>query len=223
MHKNKKLIGIIAILLILGAVFGTLYYRDKKSFEGVSSSEEIFVEEKKDESKKVDSKEDSSEEKIELKDKSLAVHIDGEIKNPGVYKLQADSILEDLVKTAGGFTNSADTLSVNLAELLKDNQKIIIPKELSKKEKEELLKSNGNSIETKGATPQNSNSEDKKININTATAEELDALPGVGPSRANDIIAYRDSNEGFSSLEDLKNVSGIGDKTFEKLKDSICN
>lgn len=219
MHKNKKLIGIIAILLILGAVFGTLYYRDKKSFERGSSSEKIFVEEKKSESSKVS----SNGEKIELKDKSLAVHIDGEIKNPGVYKLQADSILEDLVKTAGGFTNSADTLSVNLAELLKDNQKIIIPKELSKKEKEELLKSNGNSIENNGAAPQNSSSKDKKININTATAEELDALPGVGPSRANDIIAYRDSNGGFSSLEDLKNVSGIGDKTFEKLKDSICN
>lgn len=223
MYKNKKLIGIITILLIIVAIFGTLYYRDKKSFEGGKSNEQIFVEEKKDENDKVDFNEESIEGKIELKDKSIAVHIDGEIKKPGVYKLQAESILEDLVKSAGGFTKSADTLSVNLAELLKDNQKIIIPKELSKKEKEELLKSNGNSIETKGATPQNSNSEDKKININTATAEELDTLPGVGPSRANDIIAYRDSNGGFSSVEDLKNVSGIGDKTFEKLKDSICN
>lgn len=222
MRKDRKIIGIICILLMIGIVFGILYYRDKKENDFKKKEGDIFVQEESDLEKEI--------EKIPLKNKDIRVHIDGEINKPGVYTLEEESILDDLVKLAGGLTKEADAASINLAELLQDNGKVVIPKILTEEEKEQLSKNalvennshNNLNNESIKINKQTSSDKNGKVNINTASLSELDEIPGIGPATANKIISYREENGGFKSLEDLKNVDRIGDKTFEKLKEFIC-
>lgn len=141
------------------------------------------------------------------KPKEIYVHIDGEVVNPGLYKLTTEDRVNDLLIIAGGATDKASLKDINLAKKLEDEMKIYIPS------KEDNLTN-----EVSGQS-ENSNSSGK-INLNTASKDELKTLPGIGDTRADEIIRYRE-NTGFSKVEDIKNISGIGDKTYEKLKDLI--
>ncbi|MCX7694397.1 MAG: helix-hairpin-helix domain-containing protein [Caloramator sp.] len=138
--------------------------------------------------------------------KEIQVYICGEIKKPGVYKISDDKRIIDLVYMAGGFTENANLEAINLATKLKDEDYIKIPSK--KKNKED-----------KGDVDFKEYSD--KININTATLEELKKLPRIGDALAKRIIEYRNKNGPFKRIEDLKNVSGIGDKMFENIKDMI--
>lgn len=138
--------------------------------------------------------------------KEIQVYICGEIKKPGVYKISDDKRIIDLVYMAGGFTENANLEAVNLATKLKDEDYIKIPsKKINKEDKGE--------VDFKEYSD--------KININTATLEELKKLPRIGDALAKRIIEYRNKNGPFKRIEDLKNVSGIGDKMFENIKDMI--
>lgn len=152
------------------------------------------------------SKNDSNEFTVYKSDNSqphtIKVYICGEVKNPGVYKIESDKRIVDLVEMAGGITENADINNINLALKLKDEDYIKIPSK------------NLNNI--------NNNQSDTKININTATVEELKKLPRVGDAIAKRIIEYREKYGRFKRIEDIKNVSGIGDKMFENIKDLIC-
>lgn len=141
------------------------------------------------------------------KQKEIYVHIDGEVVNPGLYKLTTEDRVNDLLIIAGGATDKASLKDINLAKKLEDEMKIYIPS------KEENLTN-----EVHGQSEVSSST--GKINLNTANKDELKTLPGIGDSRADEIIRYRE-NTGFSKVEDIKNISGIGDKTYEKLKDLI--
>lgn len=143
------------------------------------------------------------------------VYVLGEVKKPGVYKVVAGTRLYVVIDMAGGLTDKASRSAVNLAEEVHDGQQINI---LSKKQAKKLAKS-----EKSSATPgESGNSGDSsQININTATADELTKLQGIGEARAAAIIDYRTKNGGFKSIEDIKNVSGIGDATFNNIKSSI--
>lgn len=141
------------------------------------------------------------------KPKEIYVHIDGEVVNPGLYKLTTEDRVNDLLIIAGGATDKASLKDINLAKKLEDEMKIYIPS------KEDNLTN-----EVSGQS-ENSNSSGK-INLNSASKDELKTLPGIGDTRADEIIRYRE-NTGFSKVEDIKNISGIGDKTYEKLKDLI--
>lgn len=141
------------------------------------------------------------------KQKEIYVHIDGEVVNPGLYKLTTEDRVNDLLIIAGGATDKASLKGINLAKKLEDEMKIYIPS------KEENLTN-----EVHGQSEVSSST--GKINLNTANKDELKTLPGIGDSRADEIIRYRE-NTGFSKVEDIKNISGIGDKTYEKLKDLI--
>ncbi len=135
----------------------------------------------------------------------LVVDIAGQVVNPAVYILPAGSRLYEAIEMAGGLTEAADTRNTNLAEFVLDSSKIYIP---SEKELElEVTKA----LEEKSGL----------ININTADSSQLQRLTGVGPSTAEKIINYRKEYGGFKTIEDIKNVSGIGEKTFEKLKNLI--
>lgn len=143
---------------------------------------------------------------------TIQVYICGEVKKSGVYKLKKDARLVDLIQTAGGFTKDADVEGVNLAIKLKDEDYIKIPSK--------NLSNLGDTVSNKNNVVLNK-SESKKININTATKEELKTLPRIGEALAQRIIDYRDKNGGFKSIDDIKKVKGIGEKMFENIKDLI--
>lgn len=141
----------------------------------------------------------------------ITVDVEGAVAGPGLRKLPEGSLVEEGIAAAGGLTEAADAAriakEVNRAEKLKDGQKLYVPI------KGEVSASAGQSGQA-GPTSE-------KINLNTATAEELDKLPGVGPSTAQKIIQYREQNGPFGAPEELKNVPGIGDAKYAQLQDQI--
>ena len=145
--------------------------------------------------------------------------IGGAVNAPMLVELPEGSRVEDAIIAAGGLAEDADLSSINRAEFLEDGEKIYIPA---------LVKdANGDVISSEELTSQGAafsvagSSANGKVNINTADSTTLQTLNGVGPATAQKIIDYRTSNGRFIEAEDLKNVSGIGDKTYEKLKDFI--
>ncbi|SKA94712.1 competence protein ComEA [Caloramator quimbayensis] len=147
----------------------------------------------------------SKEENIEKMD-DIKVYITGEVKKPGVYSLKNGDRAEKAVELAGGFTERADKNSINLAMKLKDEDYI----------KVESTQSSSSSIQTNIQINLSN-----KININTADKEQLKTLPRIGDSLAERIIDFRNKNGPFKRIEDIKKVSGIGDKMFENIKDKI--
>ncbi len=142
----------------------------------------------------------------------IKVHVAGAVQNPGIISIEEGSRLVDAIEKAGGFTEDADTSNLNFAYVIQDGEKIYIYNEDEAKE-----------IEEKGIAIDDSNVETKeqKVNVNTATKEELETIPGIGPALAERIIEYRNKNGKFKSVEELKNVSGIGDKKFENIKEKV--
>lgn len=143
----------------------------------------------------------------------VTIDIAGEVINPGVYQLSAESRINDALVMAGGLGAKADRdwveKNLNKAERLVDGQKIYIPNQV------ESIKLKVESKDVLGV------SQSKIVRINTAKIEQLDTLSGVGPAIAQRIIDYRTQNGGFKNVEELKLVSGIGDKLFEKIKDEV--
>lgn len=146
---------------------------------------------------------------------TIMIDIKGEIKKPGVYQSNKEERVMDVINRAGGLTEKADESQVNFAAHVQDEMIIFIP---AKGQVSPIPSQNpsGGITSANGAGPKSN-----KINLNTADENELQNLPGIGPSKATAIVAFRNENGPFQSIEDLKKISGIGDKTFEKLKDSI--
>ena len=151
----------------------------------------------------------------------IAVHVIGAVPRPGLYEFAEGARIQDAIDAAGGLLASASVDTINLAALLEDGQQLDIPYKAG----EEPTTSNSNddtSLELPGATEESSaGSSQDLININTASVEELDSLPGIGPTIAQRIIDYRDENGPFQTIEDILNVSGVGPSTFDQIKDLI--
>lgn len=146
----------------------------------------------------------------------IKVHIIGEINAPGLYELEENSRINDLIILAGGQTEKADLNKVNLAYELSDGEKIYIPS-ISDNVSTYIYNDAGENVSEQSTTFPTTG----KININKAKLEDLETISGVGPSLAQKILNYRDSNGKFKSIEDLKNVSGIGEKKYESIKEYI--
>ena len=146
---------------------------------------------------------------IETQPQKIKVYVTGEVKHPDVYELDENSIVKDAIALAGGANENADLISINLAKKLSDGEEVIVP---AKGSISNVPTSNPN-----GTTIPNIG----KININTATKEQLMTLPGIGEVKAQAIIDYRTKNGPFKSIHDIVNVSGIGEKTFEKIENLI--
>lgn len=140
----------------------------------------------------------------------IYVHVSGAVKNPGVYSLSESSRVHDAIELAGGITEEAVIDALNLARIIQDGEHIIVPDKTSIENQPDML-NEGDSVRQEGA----------KININTADQSTLQQLPGIGEATAMKIIAHRESNGIFKSPEDLKKVSGIGDKKYEALAELI--
>ena len=150
---------------------------------------------------------------------SIYCDISGEVINPGVYTLTKGDRLDTLIKLAGGLTDEADIDLINRARILSDGEKVFIPKLGSEDFDKETGLPNGypKNEPTVDNSSSNSNNKADLVNINTASQDELETIPGIGPVTAEKIISYRESFGPFDSVEDLINVSGIGTKTVKKI------
>ena len=136
----------------------------------------------------------------------VCVYVCGNVVNPGVYELSGDRRIADAIAAAGGAADGGDETALNLADFICDGQRIYVP------DYEEVL----------DGTYSDGNGGSGLININTAQVNELMTLPGIGQSRAESIITYRQENGRFNTIDDIMNVSGIKDAAFSKIKDLIC-
>lgn len=139
-------------------------------------------------------------------DLELCVYVCGAVKNPGVYRLTQGSRLFEAIDAAGGAAFDADLTRQNLAKVLQDGEQITV-----------LTKEEAQALEESGAASQKG-----LVNINTASVQELTGLTGIGESRAQAIVEYRETNGLFQNIEAIKKVAGIKDGLFEKIKDKIC-
>ncbi|RCW45409.1 MULTISPECIES: helix-hairpin-helix domain-containing protein [unclassified Halanaerobium] len=198
MKKKIKFVGTFIMILFLAVS----YY-----FDGAGSNIRE-IQEKENTDLMLES---SSKVLREKENEKIIIYITGEIKNPGVYQVASDDRLINLVELAGGFTKKADKEKINLASPLIDGEKIEIPKKRAADEIKfiEQPGENGSSLP------------DDKINVNRANRKELEKITGIGPGKAKNIIDYRDNNGFFTSFDQLLNVSGIGEKTLEKIKGEI--
>lgn len=224
--KNKKVIGIIIFLFITVTVSLLTYGKNRNNVFKDKYMQNIFIDEESisvensnyeylNESEKENNKvfsEDSKENKYlqTSSNNTIVVEIKGEVMKPDVYTLSEGSIVKDLIEMAGGLTNEADISNINRAKEI-NNHDLIIIRNINDVNMETEIENN----------EVNEESDDGKISINNSDISKLKEIPGVGEVKANSIILYREKNNGFKSIEELKNVDGIGEKTFEKIKDSI--
>ena len=207
MNKWKRIIFFIMILTICIA---GLFIKNK-----LSHQEEIFVLSEENSKGDLEIEKDTNieinESTNEVSSKEVTVYISGEVNSPGIVTVNSGERLANVVEKVGGVTSNADLNQVNMAIKVEDEEHYIIPKI------GEVLEVQENIMAENNGTKEDSS----KININKATIEELDSLPGVGEATANKIVNYRDENGEFKSIEEIKNVNGIGDKKFQDMKDLI--
>lgn len=205
--KQKIIVIAIAGIVAIGIMY--FIYNKNQVKEDINIEDEILV-------NNVITNENNTNDDI------VIIHITGSVKNPGIVKLKEGSRIEDAIESAGGLTENADITKVNLAYVVEDGTKIKIPSASEEDIGDEDIidsKSGDNIIIEENAVP--SNNSTQTININKATEKEFETLPGIGPSLASKIIEYRNQNGKFESIEDIKNVNGIGDNKYEKIKDLI--
>lgn len=210
--EYKLFLALTAIGLLLGGYF--LFHRPQSS---TSTIPDLYQTSRSTSSKEKTSASSSREEKpaasVSDTPEIITVDVKGAVKQPGVYELRSNSRVHDAIYKAGGMTPEANSQSVNLAQKLTDEAVIYVAKE-----GEDVPAAGGSMSPT---TSSASSEKPGKVHLNRATEAELQTVSGIGQKRASDIIAYREANGPFRSVEDLKNVSGIGEKTLEKLKDAF--
>ena len=239
---KKKILILFSLLICLIGVLLFFVINNTYNAEEIEEVSTTFLESNND----IDS---SAESKIEeTLTKMISVDVKGAVTSPGVYQIEEGSRVIDAIKKAGGLTKNAYTRNLNLSKILKDENVILINTkaeidELLKKEEkiviQEVIKeipcesiSNAcinedviANISESERNPENSQTKEQEsnkfVNINTANLNELMTLNGIGEAKAKSIIEYRESNGYFKSIEDIKNISGIGDKMYEKIKDYI--
>ena len=220
LKTKQRIILIIGIIIISIFIIYYVYTKDGNNFEIIEENVLIPEEEKILE----DEGNVNEDETIkEVEEKNIMVHITGAVKNEGVVYLDSDSRVINAIEEAGGATQEADLSKINLVFPLQDGMKIYIPSiyddeniENEIEEDEYITKSSDEII-----SEQSSKEAESKVNINKATQTELETLPGIGPSTALKIIEYRENEGKFKKIEDIKEVSGIGEAKFEKIKDFI--
>lgn len=205
--KNRKLLKVLIVALAVAAA-GAAFALIKRS--GTQDAQEL-VYETEEYTQESSGEEDPTETSF---DEEICVYVCGAVNSPGVYYLPSGSRVHEAVEMAGGLTDEAAEDYVNMASLLEDGEQLYIP---TQEEAEE----EGLEIDSASSSSGSDSSSESLININTASSEELQTLSGIGEAKAAAIISYREENGDFESIEDIMNVSGIGESTFENIKDYI--
>ena len=222
LNKTQKIVlyGIGIILAILIIIY--LFTKDNTVYSDFSNlyeeNNQVVVE--------------NTVQEEEIPKNLIYVYVAGEVNNPSVVELEEGQRVADAIEKAGGLTESGEIKNINLAYKLKDGEKLYIPSldEVIESEEEDTniaYITSGINGEINGTTSNSENNSENStsnglININTATQTELETLDGIGPSTAKKIIDYREENGKFNSIEDIQNVSGIGDAKYAAIKDDIC-
>lgn len=217
---NRLFVSVIAVLMVIFCFFLWMTCGAGNSMEAETSYTDVTALSTSSSKQSSQSlSEASSQSKTEGSEKvksKVTVDVKGAVVNPGVYTLKEGARVTDVIQEAGGMTEDADAKSVNLAASLSDEEVIYVA---NKDENVSVLdQTSTGQVSDKGGQAV---SKDGKINLNTATSEQLQTISGIGAKRTEDIIAYRESHGGFQSVDDLKNVSGIGDKTLDKIRESL--
>lgn len=188
-RRRKQIMLLMAVAMVAVLVIGSFWIKLEQANEKVLSNSEISQ---------------TSQKKGRAATSKIMVHVAGAVNRPGLYRLSPDARVNDAIKAAGGATAEGDVNALNLAEKVKDGQKLTVP--------------------NRSASAQTANQNTTGtaiVNINTASKETLMTLPGIGEVLAQNIIDYRTKNGPFSSTEEIKEVNRIGDKLYEQLKDRI--
>ena len=202
--KRKDIIIIIAISIILS--LGMIIFHSTKSSDILlDKSENTKISEK---IKAEDNDAVIEQDSAAVKNEKVVVYISGEVVNPQVIEMKDGDRLIDAVEKCGGMTENADKNAVNLALLLKDEDHYVIPKI-------------GENLQLNTSSNNKSLQNNNLVNINTADKTILISLPSIGEKTAEKIIQYRETNGNFKSIDDIKNINGIGEKKFEQIKDLI--
>lgn len=230
LNKFQKITIIIIVIIVIGAICYYVYTKD----ENID-----FVEQENLEITEQSNISQNNQQENINSDSLILVHVSGSVNREGIVELRINSRISDAIDKAGGLKEDADIKDINLAYKLEDGMKIYIPN-VNEPKGEDILQSQGKATEngnrnlikdktsqyvTSGATKyeieKQNEKENTKVNINTATQTQLETLPGIGPSTALKIIEYRKENGNFLNIEDIKNVNGIGDAKFSKIKEYI--
>ena len=200
-RKDKIIMGLIIVIV---ALFANNYVKNNE--DDLLKSEISLLDTSSDAISPAD-----EDENVEINE--MKVYISGEIGKEGVYEFEDGDRLDDLIKKAGGLTENANAKDLNLAMKLEDEMKIYIPSiyEVSSDDANDTIPI---------ITSDSNDSSKNKVDINKASKEELMTLPNIGDKRADSILEYRESNK-FETIEDIKNVNGIGEKFYQSLKDLI--
>ena len=224
-YRKQILMVSLIILMIGGSLFSyfSFFKEDKKE---INEKSEILLSSKK--------KKTKTKKVIKEVIENIMVDVKGEVVNSGIYTLKTGSRVIDAINMAGGITKNGDTSVLNLSKKLTDEMVIVVysyyeVKNFTKtKEVEEVVNNscvNSSDGVENGACIENDveleESNSKKVSLNSATIDELMTLSGIGEAKAKSIIDYRDKNGGFKNIEDIKNVTGIGDSLFDKIKENI--
>lgn len=219
LNKKQKIILGILIAIVAGFVCYYVYAKDEDS-NTVNLENNLETQE-----------EVTEQEKEEYSDDRILVHISGAVNKEGIVELKVGSRIADVIDKAGGMKEEADIEDINLAYPLEDGMKIRIPtkqekdnksQEMQEEKTENYVTTSSGVSNSEKSEGKSKNTQKEKVNINTATQTQLETLPGIGPSTAMKIISYRKEKGKFIKIEDIKEVSGIGESKYNKIKDLIC-
>lgn len=219
LNKKQKIILGILVAIVAGFVCYYVYAKDEGA-NTVNLESDLAIQE-----------EMTGQEEEQHSDDRILVHISGAVNKEGIVELKMGSRIADAIDKAGGIKEDADIEEINLAYLLEDGMKIKIPNKQEKDKQSDTVQEENienyvtTSIGVSNVSKEEEKSKDmksEKVNINIATQTELETLPGIGPSTAMKIITYRKEKGKFMKKEEIKEVSGIGESKYNKIKDLIC-
>ncbi|CDA85656.1 comEA protein [Clostridium sp. CAG:230] len=213
-NKNTGMIWVLCFLFLVAAIALFLFGPPKKNKETLSFAENTAT------TKQATTPKETPAPKKDKKDHTTenAVYVSGAVKHPGLYRYYGNKRVDDAITAVGGFCKNASTESINLAQFLQDGEQIVVltkkqaKKQKSPKEDPAMVNDSKNRQDSQGAS---------KVNINTASVEELMQLPGIGEAKAKMILDYRTQNGAFQKVEDIMKISGIKEGVYNKIKENI--